>query len=242
VAGDGTTWIGYWGEARFAALRVRFASSLIYEGGQSRTTTVVRGVPEPRLDEGRLTWDAAPLGARIEMIPRVKGVEREPYPGVVWRCLVPSADAVVELPGRTLRGRGYAEVLELSVAPWRLPIEELRWGRALGERTSLVWIQWKGGFPLNLVVRDGVFEEGSVISDDGVLAGGTELSISQRSVLREDRLAPTLAALKPLAWLFPKRLTSALEQKWRGRGTFRDSDRLIDEGWVIHELVKFAVD
>lgn len=242
VADDGTVWIGYWGEARFAAFRVRFASSLVHAGGHTRTTAVVRSVPEPRLEDGRLTWSAFPVGAGVEMIPRVRGVEKELYPSVVWRCVVPSADAVVKLPGQTIRGRGYAEVLEMSVAPWRLPIDQLRWGRALGERTSLVWIQWTGGFPLNVVLRDGVFEEASKIADDGVLAGGMELSISQPAVLREERLAHTLAALKPLAWLFPKSLTAAMEHKWRGRGTFRASNGPIDEGWVIHELVEFAAD
>lgn len=240
VAEDGTTWIGYWCEVRLVGLSFRFASSLVCADGSCRTTPVAHGIAEPGLDNGRILWAATGVVGGLEMVPRVQGVEKQLSSSVLWRCIAPSADAIVTLEGKTIRGRGYAEVLELSAAPWRLPIDTLRWGRAVGERTSLVWIQWEGASPLSLVVRDGVFAGHCEISDTRVVTGDLELTIASSAVLREDRLAPSLAQLKPLSWLFPRRFTAAMEHKWRGRGTFRTAGRPSDEGWVIHERVEFS--
>src|SRR5689334_1411462 len=52
-------------------------------------------------------------------------------------------------------GRGYAERLVMTVAPWRLGIARLWWGRFCGDRHSLVWIVWEGARPLRLALLDG---------------------------------------------------------------------------------------
>lgn len=237
VAGDGTAWIGYWGDVRWGALHVSFASSLLFDGARAETKTSLHREVEPQHDAHRIAWDAPSVGVSFELTPRTTGVEKELYDSVHWRCVAPSGDVVVQLPGRTIRGRGYAEVLEMGVAPWRLPIRELRWGRAIGAQTSLVWIQWRGAFPLQVVVRDGVLEDAAHIDDDEVrLADGTRLAMFEKRALREESLANTLA---PLKWVLPKKLTGAFEEKWLSRGTISFIDRPIDEGWVIHERVLF---
>jgi len=234
VAGDGTTWIGYWGCVQFAMLRVTFASSFLSDGSPPKTLWSA-AVPPPLFSNDRVSWSA--LGANAELLARVPSAERELHPGVLWRCVVPSADATVHFEDRTLRGRGYAEVLELSVAPWKLPIRELRWGRALSEETSLVWIEWTGAQPLRVALRNGVFETPAHVDDRGVrLDDGTDLTLSAPAVLREESLDVTL---KPLRWLIPRRWRGSVERKWRSRGTLRAAGRPIEEGWVIHELVSF---
>lgn len=231
VGDDGDTWIGYWGDVRWGALHVTFASAPL------SNATTLRREREPEHAQN-ITWSAPSIGvASFELTPRAASIEKELYEGVRWRCLAPCGDAVVQLRDRTIRGRGYAEVLEMRVAPWRLPIRELRWGRAIGAETSLVWIEWRGAHPLQVVVRDGVLDEAAHIDDDEVrLADGTRLMMSGKSALREESLANTLA---PLKWALPKKLTGAFEQKWRSRGTIVRIDRPIDEGWVIHERVLF---
>ena len=195
---------------------------------------------EPQLHDRQLTWSSHALHVRAELTARVGGVVKELHDAVTWRCVMPSADAVIHFPNRTLRGRGYAEVLEMTVPPWRLPIRELRWGRATCEESSLVWIQWTGGEPLQIVVRNGVAEEAAYIGDDEVgLADGTRIVFTERAVIREDNLAATL---KPLRLALPRKLRGAVEQKWRSRGTVFEGARPIDDGWVIHELLTFAAD
>jgi hypothetical protein len=113
----------------------------------------------------------------------------------------------------------------------------------IGERTSLVWIQWTGAKPLQVVVRDGVRVEAEHIGDDELrLADGTRIALTEKSVLREDSLANTLRPLRAIAPLLPRVLTGAVERKWRSRGTISAPDRPNDEGWAVHELLTFAAD
>ena len=243
VADDGTVWIGYWGDLRWGSLRVPFASSLVHDDAGTHTATRVRAQPEPQHDAGRVRWSASSLGVDFEIAPRVSGVEAELHEGVTWRCIVPSGDAVLQLPGRTLRGRGYAEVLEMSVAPWRLPIRELRWGRVLGDATSLVWIQWTGARPLQLIARDGVVGDAESIGDDELLLrDGTRVTMSRRSAIRENTLAETLNPLRAITPLLPRALTATMERKWRSRATISAPDRATEEGWAVHEHLTFAAD
>ena len=60
----------------------------------------------------------------------------------IHRRLFESADGIVdwtcEMPRARTRigevcGDGYAEVLHMTVPPWKLPIDELRWGRFHGQ-------------------------------------------------------------------------------------------------------------
>ncbi len=228
---------------RWGALHVSFVSSLVHDGAGTTITSRVRAGAEPVHDPDGVRWTSPPLKAAFELTPRVPGVEVELHDGVVWRCVVPFGDAVVQLPGRTLRGRGYAEVLEMAVAPWSLPMRELRWGRALGEQTSVVWIQWKGGKPLQVAVRDGLLVEAMHIGDGEVrLADGTRVTLAQPAVLREDRLANTLKPLRAIAPLLPRAFTETVERKWRSRATIVTPSRPDEEGWAVHEHLRFAAD
>jgi hypothetical protein len=214
---------------RWGALRVAFASSLIHDGSKAQTTMRVRRDAEPVRDERAIRWSPRSLDVDLELTQRVQSIERELHDGVMWHCVAPCGDAIVRLPGRDLRGRGYAEVLEMSVAPWSLPIRELRWGRAAGAQRSLVWIQWIGAKPLRIAVLDGALAEAADIADDSVrLADGMSVTLSDPIVLREDHLGRTL---KP---------PGAIERKWRSRATLAAPDRPRDEGWAIHELITFA--
>jgi len=42
---------------------------------------------------------------------------------------------------RELDGYGYSDFVQTDIAPWRLPLRELLWGRALGEDLVVVWNQ-----------------------------------------------------------------------------------------------------
>jgi hypothetical protein len=241
VAEDGTVWIGYAGWVRWGALKVSFASSL-----SSTTKTSLRACEEPRIANGRLDWSCEAIGVRQLGAAQAGGSllpPQELYPGVTWQCVAPAADVTVTLRDREIRGRGYAEVLEMSAPPWTLPIRQLRWGRLAGETTALAWIQWTGGHPVNLVLRDGAFETAAAIGDEEVLlADGTRLMLTQPSLIRSDRLAKTLRPLKPIASRLPKLFTGTMEQKWRSRGTVSAPGRPSEEGWVIHELITFPAD
>ena len=46
-----------------------------------------------------------------------------------WKCFQPASKVQLRINDTVLEGRGYAEQLILTVPPWRIPMDELRWGR-----------------------------------------------------------------------------------------------------------------
>lgn len=241
VAEDGTTWIGYWVDLRWSAMRIPVVSSFLYADSRFSARNEFRAEAPPELVDGDLHWSSPSLGVRVRMSAAAGGSAHQLHEGVTWRCVMGAAETRVELPDRTLRGVGYAEVLEMSVAPWRLPLRELYWGRAASRDTSLVWIRWHGEKPLLLVLCNGVLQPAVSIEDDEVcLANGSRVQMSERVVLREETLAKTLRAPRGIAALLPRALTDAVERKWRSRGTVFGGDGPTDAGWVIHERVTFA--
>lgn len=218
----GTAWIGYWARIGCGPLKFHAASSML-DGA-----TIARSgrFPEPRLHGRTVTWDGPDV--HVEMSVRSSGARKELFPGVIWECVAPCAEVTVRAGDSTLHGRGYADLVEMTVAPWQLPLRELRWGRAIGEHTSQVWIQWSGEHPVDLVLRDGVLQPPEHL----------HFAISDSLRLRDNLLGEALAPL-PLVWLLPRRFTRAREQKWRSRATLQSPDGSLEHGWVIHELVTF---
>jgi hypothetical protein len=207
-----------------------------FDGERTEVRNSLRGVPEPVPGGETVTWSTSSVN--FELSPRLRGPEVTLHDGIRWHCHVPAGDAVVRLPGRTLRGTGYVEMLEMTVAPWTLPIRELRWGRAIGAKTSLVWIDWAGQSPLQVVLRDGVSKPAARITDDEVqLEEGTRFMLRDRAVIREESLASTVKPLRPALRILPSFLRGTVEHKWRSRFVTAD-----DEGWAIHELITFAAD
>ena len=152
---------------------------------------------------------------------------------------MPAADVKVLTEEREINGRGYAEVLELTIPPWRLPIDELRWGRCVGDDRSLVWIDWRGSYPLTIVLHDGVPVRGSV-TDESVVTDDVVLGIGERTVLRSATIGDSIAQIPLLSSVVPRRLRAAAETKWSARGTIRRDQQNIDAGWIVHELVRFS--
>jgi hypothetical protein len=162
---------------------------------------------------------------------------------VDWRCEAARGDVIVECDNReTLRGDGYAECLSMTLPPWRLPIDTLRWGRwiaADGDR-SVVWIDWHGPQPLTAVFVDGQIQQASIVGDERIETGGAALTLTDRHTLCSRSLSDTLGALRPvLAPLLPQSWLAVEDCKWRSRGTLRSAGRPDESGWVIHEHVRW---
>lgn len=247
VGGDGDVVIAYAAEVRWRALALQYTSTLVQRAGSpTRIDATLRSAPPPEQRDGVLTWSAPALGvtgrwaarepeARETILARDDG-------RVAWRCLMPRADAEITLAsGPPIRGFGYVEHLELTLAPWQMPIDELWWGRFLGEDASLVWIDWRGPHQRQIVLLGGVhhgparIDERGIQTDDGAL----RLTLSEPRVLREGALGKTALSILPaVETLLPVRILATEERKWVARGTLESHGR-IHRGWVIHEVVRW---
>ncbi len=214
-------------QASGAGSRVRRVS------GRARVTVADRGI----------ALDATPFGVSGQWTPQRAAISvcllDDERGRIEWRCQQPGGIASVHLPdGSTLEGLGYAEELEMTVAPWALPFDELRWGRFVGARTSVVWIDWRGGLDRRWVFVDGASVDASVVERDRVVWPGGAVEMAEARVLRSGSVGKTVAG--PLAVCLPKRVRRATETKWMSRGTFRDDRVGSESGWVIHELVRWG--
>jgi hypothetical protein len=142
----------------------------------------------------------------------------------------------------TFKGLGYVDYLNLSVRPWRLPFDELRWGRYLSAQDSIIWMDFKGAFPETFVVRNGVTCRRASVTDDDIHLEdeGLALSFGDRQILRDGTLVSTALSVVPgIRSVLPARMLFTRETKWRSRGILRKGESTVNTGWTIHEVVRW---
>ena len=205
------------------------------------------------MDDGGIRWRSSrpEIDGSWSRDPRARGAASasthrllETDEGTVdWTCLLPSARAELLLPdGGIARGLGYAERLELTIRPWRLPIEELRWGRFLCPEASLAWIEWRGPAPLSLALLDGrPARLASVDADSVVLSEpAARLDLAPGTVLREGLLGGSVLGRVPaLRRSLPGRMLRVHETRWLARGALDLGSGARHEGDVVHEVVRW---
>ncbi|HEY9007567.1 hypothetical protein [Ohtaekwangia sp.] len=158
-----------------------------------------------------------------------------------WQCILPQGDATVRIgKGGIYSGRGYAEKIELTIAPWKLPIDELHWGRFLAEGHTIIWIRWIGAAPKALVYYNGQSIAAPGIAQDKIVFDRYILQLSDAHTLRKGTVTTTVFARFPaLAKLFPKSILQLQENKWLSAGTLYRGKHVMATGQAIHEIVQW---
>jgi hypothetical protein len=177
-------------------------------------------------------WDPTAPALDIPLLETPGGTIR-------WRCHQPGGASELRLPdGRRLAGSGYAEELEMSLPPWALPFQELRWGRFAGRRRSVVWIDWRDGLERRWLFVDGEPVEAQRFEADRIEWAGGRLDIQPGVVVRDASIGRTLVG--PFARLLPRRIRQAHETKWLCPADLRVAEVALPiPGSVIHEVVRW---
>jgi hypothetical protein len=137
---------------------------------------------------------------------------------------------------RSREGLGYLERLELTMAPWQLPLGRLIWGRFVHPRGGLVWIDWQGPHPRRVLLHDGERTEGTV-EPRRIRVPGAQLDVGERRVLREGTLGGVaLAGISALSRIAPLAFLRSTERKTLARGKLTRGTEVL-EGWIIDEVV-----
>jgi prolipoprotein diacylglyceryltransferase/protein-S-isoprenylcysteine O-methyltransferase Ste14 len=235
--------IAYAARLKWRAITLHYASLLVHEPGQKpRVQTTLRASTLPVLAGDVITWtcEALEVSGKWTALSSAapETIYASPDGDVKWHCHQPRSRAEITIGDRVVRGFGYAEQLELSVEPWHMPIDSLRWGRFVGARSSLVWIDWRGAHEKKLVLFDGRRIESPEIEERAVSGEGVRLTIDEGATLRSGKLGKTALELVPGLERFPMRILAVDEHKWTARGTLEDASGK-DEGFVIHEIVRW---
>lgn len=243
-AGDAV--IVYVAALSWRKLSFRYASSTTVLGGEIGSRFSLRESAAPVSSDLEITVGLAHLGVegRWQAIrPTIRRTVFESKEGSVeWHCLQPGSQVELRLDGaERLSGLGYAECLTVSMPPWKLPLEELHWGRFVTERDSLVWIDWRGPYRKQIVLHNGdECPVESLTESEIVLAGGTKrLRLDCGLTLRQGTLGRTVfSGMALVRKMLPKSILTVREQKWRSRGDLHTAAGN-SSGWAIHEVVKW---
>jgi hypothetical protein len=236
--------IGYWAELRWRGLTVHYASTMLYRGGNLLEHSSMRPGPSPKLTDGLLEWSSDTLNMRgtwhggadpqPSRLLYGQGARR-----LEWQVIHPMAETNVHLDGRRISGRGYSERLILTVAPWELPIDELRWGRAHFPGRSFIWIDWTGPNPLRLVLADHEENGQAQVSDTLVSTARARILLSDRRVLRQGPVCGTSVGFIPgVRQALSKAGLLIDECKWLSAATLEEDGATLS-GEAIHEVVKW---
>ncbi len=256
VAESGGSAIGYWAALRWGRVTAVWqaiafddpAGPPAHRREVSLAPSAVKSslTAEPAWANGSLRWDSPALGCRLSFLPSLRpfGARLLDSDGgtVDWHPEAAAAAVSVDCDGRQpFHGTGYAERLVLTVPPWRLPLDELRWGRwvSLDASRSIVWIDWRGTPPRTFMFVDGVRVSADRISDDRVAWGSEALALSGRQELHRRPLGDLIGPLRRVASRLPAGWLALEDRKWRSRGTLIGGGSGSSIGWAIHEEVKW---
>ena len=184
-------------------------------------------------------WQANSLQLKAELYASTEGC-------LQWNCFQPSSIVKVKFNNTELHGRGYVEQLLMTVEPWKIPMNELRWGRFVSDKDYLVWIEIKSDD-----LKQWVWYNGEKINDAGIteneitlLSKNIQLKLSNRQVIESENkisqvVKKLLRYIPGFNRLIPLNFLSSREYKWVSNGILYIDGLPASEGWTIHELVDF---
>lgn len=241
VTDSGNASIAYVGEVRWGPVHLHYSSLLRSTGNEVTQRNSLRQPVMPAVNGNSVSWSSQPFDFSGIWCAESKELRETVFANeegsVEWRCLMPRAHV------RTVNdsGLGYVEHLTMTIAPWKIPIRNLRWGRFCGASDSVVWIDWQGRFSNRILYVNGkpvpgsFIEEGEIAFDDG-----SRLTMDRSLTLRQGPLGTTaLSSIPGISNTFPARLLQVNERKWRSRARLEHPNRPAVEGWAIHEIVSW---
>ena len=245
VSSDGALFIGYAAHLKWNALNVKFLSRLTLRDSELLTESALKGFTAPLQNGSQIEWknDELHLACRWSNAKpcEPKTLLDTATGQVVWHCWAQNADARIELgSGPQIHGRGYVERLHLTLPPWKLPIEQLTWGRFLSDHDSLIWIEWNGPQRLKFALLNGVEQRDLHVRSERVRVPTAELEFQSPKVIRQGTIAQSvLGALGSTASLFPDSILNLHESKSFSQAELRADDGSTSSGWAIHEVVRW---
>jgi len=163
-----------------------------------------------------------------------------------WKCFQPASKVRIQMNDRILEGRGYAEQLILTVPPWKIPMDELRWGRFGSVENNIVWIELREKEKKQWLWLNGDKIEDCIIEDEyiSIPHKGMVLKLDRGIVLEAEKkifsvVEKIIRHIPGFKKVMPINFLMADEYKWLSKGEFQARDQILSSGMVIHEMVNF---
>ena len=153
---------------------------------------------------------------------------------------------VVHIDGKTHTGKGYVEQIVLTIPPWKIPIDELRWGRYISDDDNMVWVDFKNGDRQQWVWINGEKMETVSINDDQIRVFDKSLDMDMKIIhtIEDEKSISNVVEnlvhfLPGFKKILPLKFLLAHNYKWVSKGVLSTNGRPNSHGNVVHELVKF---
>ena len=243
---EGAAFIGYVAILKWKSITLSYSSIVDFDGEQPHYSTSVTNVLPPVISDNSVVWKSDSLSCVGEWISKGIEIDKQRLYGcdegyIDWHAVAPLNDVRIDRSGAAANhsGLGYIEKLELTIEPWKLPIDTLIWGRFVSNEISILWIRWIGEYPKQSLYVNGIEVEGASISENGIDWNNGMLRYLKSSVLREGSLINTALKKVPgVSFLFPEKILLMYETKWLSHTEVR-VDGVPYKGRSIHEMVRF---
>jgi hypothetical protein len=161
---------------------------------------------------------------------------------LIWNCHHPKALTEIVYEDYTYTGYGYAETLSLTIKPWKLSIEELRWGRFLSDVYTIIWFDLKGDFPQHKIFCNGIEYNDAVIEADRIVFGNGVFSLlfGDITVIRKRKLANIFSKMPWLKIIFNRQMLNSTENKYKAKSILNLNKEMTARGWSIYEIVTWV--
>jgi len=161
---------------------------------------------------------------------------------LIWNCHHPKSLAEISYNKNSYKGFGYAETLFSQIKPWNLPIEELRWGRFLSDSDTVIWINWLGKYPVNIIFFNGTEFNDAIYENDNIIFGnGTYLlKFTEIQFIRKGKLSGLFLKMKLLKLFLNRRILDTEEIKKKARTNLSKNSVILSNGWSLYEVVTWG--
>jgi hypothetical protein len=251
VGNDGKAMIFYAAELSWLGWKVPYTSWLRYDpisGVDIKSR--FRKIQIPVKNDNLITWSDPKFGVEGTWESSASPIETKVFDSEAgslnWNCFQPSSKVSLRISDQILEGTGYAEQLILTAFPWKIPMDELRWGRFVSPNDYMVWIELRQEAKQQWLWLNGQRIESCEIEDD-------HISIPDKSILLELDKGVVLESEKKIFnvveklikyipgfnKIIPLQFLMADESKWFSNGILRKEGKEPIKGHAIHELVNF---
>lgn len=248
IGRNGETMIFYAAELNWLHQRVNFSSWLSYDrySGTALKSTF-RNASFPVVRNNTVLWSCQKFGISGTWMPLEKMLQARIFESkegnVDWICYQPASEVHLRVMDKDLAGKGYVERLVMTVHPWKIPFDELRWGRFASDDNSLVWIDIKGKKPQQWMWFRGEQTGEGVITDEYISLPDNNLILNLDRAEKLEADKKILSVVRKLIRYIPGIKDSvplnflmADTCKWLSSGILVGRNNKSD-GQAIHELV-----
>lgn len=257
IGPDGEIMIFYNAKLRWMMWEVPYASWLYYDPRtamvkvQSKLSNV--NSPNINIDTKEIVWSDDDFGIKGSWQNQANSIQARLYESnkgyLDWNCYQPKSKVELYLNNSEKRifGSGYAEELVMTITPWYLPMDELRWGHYYDDSNSVVWIQMKGELEKKWLWINSELQNNVLLADDMIKIPEKSIEISLKKLITleaEKKISVVLNDLlkyipKAFKKIIPSQFLSADEFKWFSNAVLHENNSKITNGVAIHEFVKF---